>query len=136
MRKSYLELTKLTTFEERLEYLRTNNDVGATTFGGHRQLNQTLYSSQEWKSVRRRVVIRDEGNDMGMPGYPIVGSVFVHHINPITPEDILKRNPNVFDLNNLVSVSFDTHNSIHYSTVTMTTQHPERKPNDTCPWRR
>ena len=121
MNKSYSELCKFDTFEERLDYLFLgDNKIGDMTFGGHRHLNQTLYTSSEWKRVRRNVIIRDNGCDMGLFEYPIPNKskIIIHHINPITIQDLLDRSPIVFDMNNLISVSFDTHQMIHYGTKT------------------
>ena len=121
MNKSYSELCKFDTFEERLDYLFLgDNKIGDMTFGGHRHLNQTLYTSSEWKRVRRNVIIRDNGCDMGLFEYPIPNKskIIIHHINPITIQDLLDRSPIVFDMDNLISVSFDTHQMIHYGTKT------------------
>lgn len=117
MNKSYLELMKFPTWEERLDYLYLgDNKVCESTFGGHRHLNQTLYRSPEWKRARRDVIIRDNGCDMGILDYPIPNrsKIIIHHINPITIDDILENDPKIFDMNNLVSVSFNTHQYIHY----------------------
>ena len=119
MNKSYSELCQFETFEERLDYLFLgDNKIGDITFGGHRWLNQNLYSSPEWKRVRRNVIIRDGGCDMGLWDRPIPNKskIIIHHINPITIQELLDRSPNVFDMNNLISVSFDTHQMIHYGT--------------------
>ena len=121
MNKSYSELCKFDTFEERLDYLFLgDNKIGDMTFGGHRHLNQTLYTSSEWKRVRRNVIIRDNACDMGLFEYPIANrsKIIIHHINPITIQDLLDRSPIVFDMNNLISVSFDTHQMLHYGTKT------------------
>lgn len=121
MNKSYSELCKFDTFEERLDYLFLgDNKIGDMTFGGHRHLNQTLYTSSEWKRVRRNVIIRDNGCDMGLFEYPIANKskIIIHHINPITIQDLLDHSPIVFDMDNLISVSFDTHQMIHYGTKT------------------
>lgn len=136
MTKSYSELSRLKTFEERLEYLRVSGKVGEATFGGHRKLNQILYQTDEWKKVRRKIIIRDEGFDLGHSDYPIFGPIYIHHINPITVDDILRRRYCVFDLDNLISCSFDTHNSVHYGTNQISrNDFVERRKNDTCPWR-
>ena len=134
--KTYLELMKLPSFEERFEYLKLSGEVGSETFGGHRYLNQWLYKLPEWRSTRREVIIRDNGFDLGHPDFPIGGNIYVHHINPITIEDILERRRCVFDLNNLISTSFDTHNAIHYGIEDIPiTTFKERSKYDTCPWR-
>lgn len=135
--KSYSKLIKLPTFEERFDYLKLSNGVGIETFGAERYLNQTIYWSAEWKRVRRDVIIRDNGCDLGIEDRPIQKGVFVHHINPITVEDIIKRSKKVFDMNNLITVSFDTHQAIHYGNKDqlIPSMPTERKPNDQCPWR-
>lgn len=134
--KTYSELIILPTFDERLEYLMLNGSVGEMTFNGHRYLNQMLYQCPEWKRVRRRVIIRDDGCDLGCDDYPIGGRIIVHHINPITVDDIVDRKPCVFDLENLISSSHNTHNAIHYSDSNQLIHKPtERAKYDTCPWR-
>ena len=136
--KSYSKLIKLPTFEERFDYLKLSNGVGIETFGAERYLNQTIYWSAEWKRVRRDVIIRDNGCDLGIEDRPIQKGVFVHHINPITVEDIIKRSKKVFDMNNLITVSFDTHQAIHYGNKDqlIPSMPIERKPNDQCPWKK
>lgn len=134
--KTYKELIKLNSFEERFNYLKLDGSVGDLTFNGNRYLNQMLYKSPEWKRIRREVIIRDNGCDLGLEDYPIADTnkIIIHHISPITKEDILSRDPKVLSIDNLISCSFQTHNAIHYGnlpTVTMV----ERKPNDTIPWR-
>lgn len=134
--KTYSELIKLETFEERFLYLSLTGIVGETTFGGHRYLNQILYKTDEWKSTRREVIYRDGGYDLAHEDYLIVGSIYIHHINPITIDDILERRPCVFDLENLISTSFKTHNAIHYGSLDLLPKGPaKRTKNDTCLWR-
>lgn len=139
MIKRYSELIKIETFQDRLKYLKTNCRVGDITFGGHRQLNQLLYSSTKWKKVRNLVIIRDDGLDLAHNDYPIFGSVYIHHINPITIDDILEDRANVFDPENLISTSFKTHNVIHFGgdgiKGLVNNTFVTRKPNDTCPWK-
>lgn len=136
MTKSYSELILLDTFAERFEYLKLDGKVSSETFGSHRYLNQALYKSPEWKRIRREVIIRDNGCDLGIEGYDIYGKALIHHINPITIDDIINRNPIVFDMNNLITTTTDTHNLIHYgSDMTMSTGPIIRTKNDTCPWR-
>lgn len=108
--------------------------VGEFTFGGHRELNQILYRSPEWRKIRRQVILRDDGKDLSHPDYPIRGNIYIHHLNPITIEDILERRRNVFDEENLVCASFQTHNGIHYGTL-IPKEPIIRRKNDTCPWR-
>lgn len=127
---------KFKTFDERFEYLRLKGLVGKETFGYSRYLNQVLYRSPEWKTIRQQVIMRDNGCDLAMDGYEVFGKILVHHINPITLQDIEERNPKVFDLNNLITVSFMTHQAIHYGSKDLLLLDPvERKPNDQCPWR-
>lgn len=135
--KSYSELIKIDSFEERFKYLSLVGIVGETTFGGHRYLNQILYQTDKWKKdTRREVILRDNGCDLSHEDYPIQGSIYIHHINPITIDDILEERPCVFDLENLISTSFRTHNGIHYGTEELLPKgFVERKKNDTCPWR-
>ena len=134
--RRYSELIEIPTFEERFEYLKLNGKVGEMTFNGHRYLNQKLYKCPEWAGIRRRVIIRDQGLDLACDGYEIMGSVLVHHINPITIGDIVERRPCVFDLENLISTSLDTHNAIHYGDAELLpTGLIVRTKNDTCLWR-
>lgn len=133
--KTYSELMTLDNFEDRLCYLKIYGLVGVETFGGHRYLNQVLYQMSDWRRIRRQVILRDNGCDLAHEDYPIFDSIYVHHINPITIEDILRRRSCVLDLENLVSTSFRTHNYLHYGVEEPITKIVERKPNDTCPWR-
>lgn len=136
--KTFTELSKLKTFEERFLYLKLHGKVGEETFGLDRYLNQVLYRSEEWKRTRRLVIIRDEGRDLGIPGREIEGNgnLYIHHINPITLRDIQNRDPKLFDLENLITVSKSTHNAIHYGDENLLLMEvKERRPNDTCPWK-
>lgn len=134
--KSYSELMKLETFEERFAYLQTTAKIGVETFGSKRYLNQMLYKDEDWKRVRNEVIIRDNGCDLAMPDRLIGCRITVHHINPISVEDVLNRDPCVYDMNNLVTVSDNTHKAIHYSNSDILLKNPiERSPNDTAPWR-
>jgi len=134
--RTYSELILLSTFEERYEYLRTGSLVGDITFGGGRWLNQALYTSPEWKQFRNEIILRDQACDLAMPDYEIHGRIIVHHLNPITKEDVINRNYCVFDPENVVCVSHSTHNAIHYGDENQLPQKPIiRRPNDTCPWR-
>lgn len=136
MRKTYSELITIPTLEERFDYLNQGNHVGAETFGFDRYLNQRFYQTAEWQRVRRNVIARDNGCDMGHPDYPIGGRIIVHHLNAITPEMIINRDPALFDMDNLVCVSHETHEAITYGSREMLPEDPiEREPNDTCPWR-
>lgn len=135
--KSYSAVILLPTLEERFEYLKLKGKVGAETFGYDRYLNQVLYHDHEWRRIRNDVIIRDNGCDLGVEGHEIRGRILVHHINPITIDDVKFRRYCVFDLDNLICTSHDTHNAIHYGDVNLLPKNPiERKPNDTCPWRR
>ena len=134
--KSYRELIKIPTFEERFEYLKIGAGVGESTFGSKRYLNQILYKTDEWLSVRDKIIVRDKGCDLGIPDREIIGGrILVHHINPITIEDILNRDPKVFDPNNLITIAHMTHEAVHYGNEDLLIKDPiERRPNDTCLW--
>ena len=134
--RTYSELITIPTFEERFEYLQLKGSVGKDTFGYERYLNQVLYRSPEWKRLRNQIIIRDGGCDLACDGYDIYGKVLIHHLNPITVEDVLARSRKVFDPDNLVCVSHNTHNAIHYGDVDLLVTGPIiRTKNDTCPWR-
>lgn len=135
--RSYSEMKRLRTFEERFAYLRLDGKVGEETFGYDRYINQILYKSERWRKLRDKIIIRDNGCDLGVEGREIHGPIIVHHINPITIEDILNDNPMVYDPDNLVCVSPMTHNAIHYSDESILIKDPvERVRNDTCPWKK
>lgn len=135
--KSYSEMIKLTSYEERLKYLMLRGIVAGETFGDDRYLNQMLYKSNRWRRARQRIILRDEGYDLGIEDYPIVGDIYIHHINPISLEDIVYQRSCIFDDENLISTSFDTHNAIHYGNETILPSVTiERRINDTCPWKR
>lgn len=137
MKKTYKELSRLKTIEERFEYLKMSARVGEETFGFDRYLNQIFYNSPEWRKTRRGVIIRDEGCDLGVKGYEIPRIIIVHHINPITEQDILDRNPIVFDPENLICASERTHKGIHFGDKNLLPQeYVERREGDTCPWKR
>lgn len=134
--KTFSELMSISSFLERFEYLKLGGKVGRETFGFDRYLNQLFYRTKEWQDIRDRVIIRDEGHDMGHREHPIPGRILIHHINPISKEDILNREPCVFDLENLISVSHTTHNAIHYGDSGLLRLDPvERFIGDTIPWR-
>ena len=134
--KTYSELITIPTFEERFEYLQLKGSVGKDTFGYDRHLNQVLYRSPEWKRLRNQIIIRDCGCDLACEGYDIHSKFLIHHLNPITVEDVLSRSRKVFDPDNLVCVSHNTHNAIHYGDVDLLVTGPIiRTKNDTCPWR-
>lgn len=138
MSKSYSELSKLKTYSERFQYLKLDGRVGDDTFGASRYLNQALYHSKEWAKVRRQIIIRDDGCDMGLAGYDIGDkrNLVIHHINPITIQDVVNRDYKVFDPENLVAVTKATHNAIHYGDEKLLLMETnERRANDTCPWK-
>lgn len=134
--KSYSELIALKNFEERFDYLKVNGYVGEITHGGHRYLNQQLYSSSRWKRLRNQIIMRDNGCDLACPDRPIHGKVVIHHINPISLDDLVRQAAIIFDPENLITVSYDTHEAIHYSNKDMLQKdYIPRSENDTCPWR-
>lgn len=136
MIRTYSELITLPTFKERYEYLRLGGVVGKDTFGFDRYLNQIFYKSLEWQSVRREVIIRDNGCDLGLDGYEIKGKILIHHMNPINVEDILNRSETLLNPEYLITTVLATHNAIHYGDATLLSTLPkERSKNDTCPWR-
>lgn len=135
--RTYSELIKLLTFEERFRYLRLSGAVGKETFGFDRYLNQRFYSSAEWKHVRDTVIVRDNGCDLGIADRVICGKVTIHHMNPLSREDILARREELLNPEYLICVSHNTHNAIHYGDESLlVSMPPERKPNDTCPWKK
>lgn len=137
MDRSYSEMIRLKTFEERFEYLKLSGAVGNPTFGHSRYLNQVLYNSAEWKRFRRRIIIRDLNCDLACDGRYISGVPLVHHINPITKEMVINRDPHIFDPDNVITVSHRTHEAIHYSDQNLLYKDPEeRRPNDMCPWKK
>lgn len=135
--RSYSELSDILDYVKRFEYLKLGGSIGKLTFNGHRYLNQKFYTSDpQWLKVKQQVILRDDGCDMGHPDFPIYGKILIHHINPITIEDLIQRNSCIFDLDNLVCVSLNTHNAIHYGDSSLLKLPPvERRANDTCPWR-
>ena len=135
--KTYSELIQFPTFIERYRYLKIGGRVGKDTFGHDRYLNQALYSSYEWKRFRREIILRDNGCDLGCEDRELHEKILIHHINPITIEDVIRRDPKIFDPENVISTSHITHNAIHYGDESLLfTELIERRPNDTCPWRR
>lgn len=136
--KTYSELQSLQTFEERFNYLKMHSGIGAETFGADRYLNQMFYKSKEWRSVRNKVILRDNGCDLGIPGYELDSKqITIHHLNPITIEDIQNRNPDILNPNYLICVSHATHKALHYGDLSSTPKAPiTRTPNDTCPWKK
>lgn len=124
------------TFIERYRYLKLGGKVGEETFGFDRYLNQVFYTSKEWRDIRRHVILRDKGCDLGMPDREISGAILIHHMNPITVEDIVKRSEFLLDPEYLVCTVKNTHNAIHYGDEDILFTDPiERMPNDMCPWK-
>lgn len=134
--RTYSELITLPTFKERFEYLRLNRIVGKDTFGFDRYMNQIFYKSREWQLLRNQIIIRDNGCDLGVDGYEIHGKILIHHMNPITPDDIVERSDYLLNPDFLISTTLTTHNAIHYGDEKLIDKEPiERSKNDTCPWR-
>lgn len=135
--RCYKELSRLPTFEERYRYLRLEGVVGDSTFGFDRYLNQVFYRSREWKRIRDTVIIRDNGCDLGVEGYEIQGKILIHHLNPITVEDVERHSDFLLNPEYLISTTHPTHNAIHYGDESLLIKAPvQRSPNDTCPWKR
>ena len=135
--RTYSELIQIPTYKERFEYLSLDGQVGRDTFGYDRYLNQIFYRSQKWKSIRDRIIIRDNGCDLAMEGYDIYSKIIIHHMNPITIKDIELESDYLMDPEFLICVTHNTHNAIHYSDSNLLITAPiERTKNDTCPWRR
>lgn len=132
--KSYSDMILLSTFEERLKYLQTRNLVGENTFGPDRWINQRFYKSKEWKDIRNKVIIRDNGCDLAIPELTILDRIYIHHINPINIDDFSNNVNKLTDLDNLICVSFNTHQAIHYCNSIKGLGIVERKPNDTKVW--
>lgn len=136
MERNYTELSRLATLEERFEYLKLNGRVGDELFGYARYLNQEFYHGARWLDVKERVAIRDRGWDLGVSGWKIIGPVYVHHMNPITLEQIKNNDPCLWDPEYLISCSYNTHQAITWgNTALLPKPMVVRRPNDTCPWR-
>ena len=134
--RTYSELIKFPTFEERFRYLQLKGVVAAETFGFDRYLNQVFYRSQRWKEIRDYVIIRDNGCDLGVEGHEIYGRIIIHHMNPIRISDIEKESDFLLNPEYLISTIHNTHNAIHYGDESLLITAPvERSKNDTCPWR-
>lgn len=135
MIKTYSELRRFETFEERFQYLKLGGHVGSSTFGFDRHINQAFYASPEWAHAREQAILRDHGCDLGIDGYEIHSDILIHHITPIVLADILNREPWVYDLENLITTTKRTHNAIHYGSED---PYPAvvtaRAPNDTKLW--
>lgn len=134
--RRYSEIKRLKTFEERYEYLRIGGLVGESTFGFERYLNQALYTSQKWRQLRSQIIIRDNGCDLGIEGRDIFDKIIIHHMNPLTREQIQDPDDSMFDPEYLICVSHNTHNAIHYGDASLLSkEYVPRRPNDTCPWK-
>ena len=134
--RTYQQLLKLPTFRERYEYLRCHQQVGLETFGYQRYLNQQFYRSKEWRQIRNQVIARDNGCDLGIKDRPITGSIYIHHMNPISVEDVIRHSEDVFDMDQLICCSYSTHNAIHYGDDSLLVKDVKvRAPNDTTPWK-
>lgn len=134
--RSYSELSSLATYEERFDYLQLRGKVGGETFGFERWINQRFYRSTQWKQVRNHVIARDLGNDLGSEGFPIFDRIIIHHMNPMTPEDIVDGNPDILNPEYLITTNHNTHNAIHYGDKTLLPGIAlERTPGDTTLWR-
>ena len=137
MIRTYSELIMLNTFKDRFEYLKLDGIVGEETFGFDRYMNQIFYKSREWTSVRRSVIIRDNGCDLGVEGYEIHGKILIHHMNPINLSDIVHKTDELLNPDYLITTVLSTHNAIHYGDASLLPVLPiERRANDTCPWKR
>lgn len=136
--RTYSELSKLNTIEERFNYLKINGNVCEETFGFDRYMNQKFYRSKEWKQVRDFVIVRDNGCDMGLKGNEINGSIYIHHMNPLKESDIKESTDKLLNPDYLVCVSYNTHNAIHYGTIDNLKKEQiiTRNINDTCPWKK
>jgi len=135
MLRSYQELSRLKTFEERFEYLKLGGVLGRSTFGFDRWVNQWFYTSREWRSARDKTILRDEGRDLGVEGFDIMSGLLVHHMNPITLSDIENGEEWICDPEFLITTTHKTHNAIHYGTKSPSVQLPiERTPGDTKLW--
>jgi hypothetical protein len=135
MIRRYSELRRYTTFEDRYQYLRLVGTVGLKTFGFDRYLNQILYNSKRWSHTRDKIIIRDNGCDLGIEDYEIHGKIIIHHMNPITIKDVEENRDEIFDPEFLVCTTMNTHNAIHFGDKSLLPRIPiERRKNDTCPW--
>ena len=133
--RTYRELSRIGTFRERFDYLSLRGNVGESTFGFDRWVNQDFYTSKEWREVRHEIIARDDGCDLGFPGYEIHRGLYIHHLNPITVNQIRNGDPCILDPDNLITVSHNTHNAIHYGDENLLPQPPvERRPGDTKLW--
>lgn len=136
MIRTYSELSTFNNFGERFRYLKLDGAVGQDTFGFDRYINQLFYRSQRWKEIRNQVILRDNGCDLGLDGYEIYSKILIHHMNPITQQDIRTLSDNLLNPEYLICVSHKTHNAIHYGEEkSINHETIARMPNDTCPWK-
>lgn len=134
--RTYSELITISDYEDRFRYLKLNGSVGTDTFGFDRWFNQQFYRSKEWKSLREKIIIRDNGCDLAMPGFEIHSKIIIHHMNPISLNDIFEMTDYLINPDYLICVSHNTHNAIHYGDENLLDRLPiERKINDTCLWK-
>lgn len=135
--RTYSELRRIRSFEDRYQYLQLGGEVGGTTFGFDRYLNQRFYTSSEWRSVRHEVIARDEGLDLGVPGYEIYDKIIIHHMNPLTVEAVQHGDADILDPEFLITTTHRTHNAIHYGDVDLLPREfSPRRPGDTKLWGR
>lgn len=133
--RTYSELRRISTFEERFEYLSLRGEVGAATFGFDRYINQRFYTSRQWRQVRDVVITRDLGCDLGVDGFDIFNKIIIHHMNPMTADDIEEASPDILDPEFLITTCHNTHNAIHYGDANLLPKPlVERRPGDTRPW--
>jgi len=133
--RSYSELSRLETFEERFDYLSLNGEVGCTTFGFNRWINQQFYTSREWRQLRQKAILRDQACDLGVEGYEIHSKLIVHHMNPLLEEDIVHGTRYALDLEFLICTTHDTHNAIHFGDKSLLAKpYVPRSPGDTKLW--
>lgn len=134
--RTYTELCTFQTFEERYRYLRLGGQVGFETVGYDRVFMEAFYNSTEWKHIRRKIVLRDRGCDLGIEGRELQNGIFIHHMNPISIEDVERRSEILLNPEFLICCSMNTHNAIHYGDESLLIIAPViRVPNDTCPWK-
>lgn len=133
--RTYRGLRRLDSFTERFDYLSLNGQVGGTTFGFERWMNQAFYQSRQWRTLRHDIIARDNGCDLGVPGYEVYDRVIIHHIIPMTVEDLEEGNPLCLDPDNLISTTHNTHNAIHFGDKSLLVSLPvERRSGDTKLW--
>jgi hypothetical protein len=135
MNRTFSDLRRFSTFDERFKYLKLRGQVAHSTFGRDRYINQAFYTSAQWREVRQAVILRDNGCDMGLPGFEIHSGLYIHHMNPMTVEDIDSANPDILDPEFLITVTHATHNAIHYGNESLFPRpNVARKPGDTKLW--